>query len=430
MATWTDNKIRAFRPTATRQENSIGNGLYLVVQPSGAKSWALRYRQGGKPVKLTLGTFFAGDKDAPEPKIGGPLTLNGARGLASAARIEIAKGGDPVAAKREAKQAKQQADANTFEAVALDYLEDKCGMKLDDKGKPTFSGEKRSAKWEHATLLRLVFPEIGKRPIAQVKRLEVKHLLKKIKNERGPVMADRTLAIIRTVMNWFALCDEDFRSPIVRGMEHTKQSERARERVLSDNELRAVWKVSGEMNDPFAALVRFLLLTAARRTEAAAMEWSEVKDGVWTLPASRNKTGKELARPLSEVAMLVLPPKIEGCPYVFTYDGRRPLAGYGGLKERFDKRVEAAMLGEAIPNWRLHDLRRTARSLMGRADVPSDHAERCLGHVIPGVRGVYDRHKYEAAMERAYELLARQIESIVNPPADNVVAFSKTGEGE
>jgi integrase len=250
-------------------------------------------------------------------------------------------------------------------------------------------------------------------------------------------MADRVLAILRMVTNWFALGSDDYLSPIVRGMAFTKQSDRARKRILFDDEIRAVWKVSGESNDPFAALVRFLLLTAARRTEASALTWTEVKDGVWTLPASRNKVGKkegDLVRPLSRAAMAVLEarPKIEGCAFVFTYDGRRSIAGYSKLKRRFDEAVLAELRKHnpeaELPNYVLHDLRRTARSLMSRADVQPHHAERCLGHVIGGVQGVYDRHKYQAEMARAYDALAAQIERIVNPPsADNVVALPSRG---
>jgi integrase len=202
--------------------------------------------------------------------------------------------------------------------------------------------------------------------------------------------------------------------------------------VLDDRELAAVWKVSGEWDDPFAAFVRFLLLTAARRNEAALMAWAEIDDGVWTLPAARNKVAarsskmKDLVRPLSKMAIEAMP-KVEGCKYVFTYDGRRPLTGFSKPKQRFDERV-AKVLGEPIQNWTLHDLRRTARSLMSRAGVLPHHAERCLGHVIGGIEGIYDRHKYEPEMLAAYEMLAAQIETIVNPPTDNVVAFLKAGE--
>jgi integrase len=425
---WTDNKIRALKATSERQEIALRDGLYLIIQPSGARSFAFRYRAGKRPVKLKLGDYFGGDvKAAPEPKIGGFLTLETARQLVWDTRAQITKGTDPVAAKKEAKQAKQQADENTFEAVALNYLQLECGMKNVEGGKPAFDDRKRSAGAEYATLKRLVFPVIGKRPISQIRRLEINHLLDKIQKERGLVMRDRTLAAIRTIMGWHAIRDETYNSPIVKGMAKAKQADRARKRVLFDDELRAVWKVSGEMNDPFGALVRFLLLTAARRTEASALPWSEIKDGVWTLPKERNKTKVELVRPLSAVALIVLPPRIEGCKYVFSYDGRRALTGFVRTKQRLDEAV-AKELGGPIENWTLHDLRRTARSLMAKARVPREYAEKCLGHVIGGVEGTYDRHDYLAEMRIAYEALAQQIWRIVDPPEDNVVVLHKTGE--
>ena len=180
-------------------------------------------------------------------------------------------------------------------------------------------------------------------------------------------------------MNWYASRSDDFRSPIVRGMARTKPREQARDRILTDEELRAVWR-QAEANGVFGAFIRFVLLTAARRTEAAAMAWTEIDGGDWTLPASRNKTKVDLIRPLSKAALAVLNECRTGSPFVFSIDGKAPISGYSALKEAFDKALP-------LPRWTLHDLRRTARSLMSRAGVPSDHAERCLGHVIGGIRG-------------------------------------------
>jgi integrase len=232
----------------------------------------------------------------------------------------------------------------------------------------------------------------------------------------GVVMADRTLAVIRRVMNWHATRSDDFRSPVVRGMARVNASETARSRILSDDELCAVWAAT-EGAGPFSALVRFLLLTGARRTEAAAMTWNEIVGADWTLPARRNKAKVDLVRPLSAAAQAVLAaqPRIEGCPYAFS-NGRAPLSGYSLPKRRLDA-------ASGTSGWTLHDLRRTARSLLSRAGVSADHAERCLGHVIGGVRGIYDRHEYGREKLLAFEALAAQIERIVNPPASNVTAL-------
>jgi integrase len=280
-------------------------------------------------------------------------------------------------------------------------------------------------------LERLVYKEVGDRPITDIRRSEIIRLLDRIEAgelkdkdgdpiKGGPVMADRTLAVVRKIMNWHATRSDDFRSPIVRGMARTKPKERTRSRTLTDHELRAVWKAAGDGKGPFPALVKFLLLTAARRSEAAGLSWAEIDDADWTLPAARNKTKLDLVRPLNEAAQAVLDaqPEIDGCPYVFTTDGRAPLSGFSKFKRDFDKAC-------GVTGWTLHDLRRTARSLMSRAAVNSDHAERCLGHVIGGVRGTYDRHEYYDERKQAFEALAAQIERVVNPPKGNVTEMPK-----
>ncbi len=145
------------------------------------------------------------------------------------------------------------------------------------------------------------------------------------------------------------------------------------------------------------------------------MTWGEISQGDWVLPAARNKVKVDLARPLSAAAQSVLGnlPRIGRRGLVFTTDGERLLGGFSKFKRHFDRAC-------GVTDWTLHDLRRTARSLMSRAGVPSDHAERCLGHVMPGVRGTYDRHEYLEEKRRAFEALAAQIERIVNPQ-ENVV---------
>jgi integrase len=178
-----------------------------------------------------------------------------------------------------------------------------------------------------------------------------------------------------------------------------------------------VWKTAETTPGPFGSYVQFLLLTAARRSEASDMVRSELSGTDWTLPADRNKTKVDLVRPLSAAALEVLSKvtKLAGCEFVFSTDGKNPISGFTMFKEKFDKAC-------GVTGWTLHDLRRTARSLMSRAGVNSDHAERCLGHVIAGVRGTYDRYEYHAEKRHAFEALAGQIDRIVNR-RDNVAVL-------
>jgi integrase len=388
----TDLGIRALRPQAKRYEEPLGHGLYIAVQPSGHRSYAVRYRFAGKPRKLTLP---------------GGLTLAAARKAAADALYEITQGRDPGAARRQQKQAQRLAATDTVQAICEDYFRRE-GSKL------------RSGRRRQHELEQKVYPVLGDRPITEIKRSDMVRLFDRIEETAGGPTADLVKAFLSRIFNWHAARSDDFRSPIVRGMARTKPRERARSRVLTDDELRAVWKTAAEQADPFAALIRFLLLTAARQGEAVAMPWREVDGTDWVLPPERNKVKVELVRPLSSTAQALLAklPRIADSKFVFT-TGHRPLGSLSTRKRRFDKQC-------GVTGYTLHDLRRTARSLMSRAGVSADHAERCLGHVIGGVPGVYDRHRFHEEMHRAYEALAAQIERIVNP-TDNVTEFKRTG---
>jgi integrase len=365
-------------------------GLYLIVQPSGKKSFALRYRRpiDRRPAKLTLGN--------------GSMGLAAARAAAKAALYEVSQGRDPGMAKAEERHRAQAAAANTLRAVVEEYL-DREGKKLRTVGQ-------RRRAFE-----RLVFPALGNRPIADIQRVDVVRLLDRVEDNSGPRMADMVLVILGRVFNWHAARSDTFRSPIVRGMGRVNARERARSRVLSDDELRCVWNAANALAPPRGALIKFLLLTAARRSEVVGLRWPEIVGGEWVLPASRNKTKQELVRPLSATALAALAsiPRIDGCEYVFSTDGQRPLSGLSWVKTDLDK-------ASGVRGWRLHDLRRTARTLMSRAGIGADIAERCLGHVIGGVRGIYDRHEFCSEKKHAFEALAAVIERIVNPQA-NVV---------
>jgi integrase len=395
MKALTDIAIRNLRAGPKRREipDPGCRGLYVVVQPSGLCGFAVRYRFAGTSRKLTLPTGVG---------------LAAARKLAAAAMFDVAQGHDPAETKRAARGAQRRARQDTFASVAAEYLERESRKPADR--------QLRTLKWRQQVLARHVFPVLGSRPVGDIKRSEIIRLLDRIEDGSGATMADRTLAIVRLILNWHAMRSDDFRSPIVRGMMRVGAEEKTRDRILTDDELRAVWDTAAEGRDLFDYLVSFLLLTGARKAEAARMEWDELADGVWTLPASRNKTKRTLVRPLSKAAIAVLDevPRIAGSRFVFTGDGLRPLGGFTHRKQRFDGRCN-------VVGWTVHDLRRTARSLLSRAGVPVDHAEKCLGHVVPGIRATYDRHAYGEEMRRAYEALAAQVLHIVDPPAANVV---------
>jgi integrase len=363
-------------------------GFGLVVTSSGHRSYCAQYRSHGRSRRYTIG-------DAAR------IDLEAARRRARQIFGQVAHGADPMADKRK----ESEAGKNSLRPVCESYLARE-------------GGKIRTAELRRATLERLVYPKLGARQIDDVRRLDVVHLLDDIEDTRGPAMADQVLAILRRVFNWHAVRSEEFRSPIVRGMNRRDAEARARERVLTDAELAAVWKASESYGGPWGQFIRFLLLTACRRNEAAGMTWAEIQGDTWIIPRERYKTNTDITLPLSGRALFTLAsiPRLEGCDFVFSTDGRSPISGFSTFKLRFD-----AACG--VKDWRLHDLRRTARSLLSRAGVNPDTAERCLGHKITGIRGIYDQHPFITEMRHAFEALASTIERIVNPPGDNVVVL-------
>jgi Arm DNA-binding domain len=177
----TDIGVRALRPQAKRYEKPAGHGLYVVVQPSGRKSYALRYRFAGKTRKLTLP---------------GGLTLAAARKAAADALYEIEQGRDPATARRQQRQAQKLAAADTFQAIAEEYFRRE-------------GGSLRSARRRQRDLGRLVYPVIGDRPIAKIKRSEMVRLLDQIEETSGAIGADLTLAFVRRK---FRTMDNDVRN--------------------------------------------------------------------------------------------------------------------------------------------------------------------------------------------------------------------------
>ena len=349
-------------------------GFTARCLPSGAISYDLRYRTAtGDRRRLSLGLH-------------GAVTPDQARSIAERRLDDLAKDIDPASER-------QRQRTTTVNAVLDNYVD-------------RMMGTKRTAPAQISAFDRLVRPYMGERTIYDLRRADIAGLLDSIEDSSGRVMADRTLAYLRSCFNWQQSRDDQFVSPIIRGMARTTTKELERDRVLTDDEIRAIWKATSE--GVFGALVRFLLLTAARRDEARVMTWQEIHGTDWILPATRNKAKVELVRPLSKAARDVLARLPRNSDYVFA--GRNAaINSRSASKKRLDR-------DSGITNWRIHDLRRTASTLMSRAKVSPDHKERCLGHVIGGVRGVYDRWEYHAEKREAFEKLAALVRTITRQP--------------
>ena len=392
LKTLTPIGIAKLKPSGIRYEvrDAGCRGLRLVVQPSGHKSFHIRLWFRGKGYNLTLGPWLDAAATGTEPVLGAPLTLADARVLAAQCLRQVKTGTHPGAL------ARRQVDESSVQSVADEYMKRE-GSKLRSAAQIKYDFD-------------LICKTLGTRLIAEVKLSDLVRLRDGIEENNGPMAARRVLSSWQTLATWHSSRTDDFRPPVIRKL---KAKPTSRSRVLADEELRAVWNAAEAFDGPFGKYVQFLLLTATRRNEALDMRRSElVGADTWGVPAARYKTKLDVLIPLSRSAQAIISalPVIAPGDVVFTNDGRRPFGGIGRYKRELDAT-------SGVTGWTIHDLRRTARTLLSRAGVDADIAERCLGHVVGGIRGVYDRHAYEQEKRKAFEALAGQIEIIIRDHA-------------
>lgn len=384
------------------------SGLYLVVQPSGSKSWALRYRFGGKPAKLTLGRW---------PVMG----VADARAAATEALDTLDHGRNPAGEKKAREEAAAQTNRDTVAAVIELFLR-------------RHASHNRRGDDVAAMFKREIMKKWGEREIQSIGKRDVIEVLDAIVDRGSPVTANRLRAHLNTLFNWAKGRDIVQANPLD-GIK-PPAPEKPRDRVLTDDEIRLFWNACDGLAYPFGPLYRILLLTGQRLREVAEMTWREVDGNTWTLPADRSKNGDEHVIPLSPEVMAIL----EGLPrigrYAFTTTGETPVSGFTRAKERLDKLMDEAVnkdLPEGaepvkIPPFTIHDLRRTAATGMAGLRFPPHVVEAVLNHrsgTRRGVAGVYNRFDYADEKRAALDAWARRVAALIEGEAGNVVRIER-----
>ena len=417
--------VEKAKTSPARQEMPDGAlpGFYLIVQPSGAKSWALRYRYAGKTKKLTIGTY---------PK----LQLGEAREIARESFLLIEKGKDPAALR---KGSEAPAD-KSIEDIARRFVQ----QYVMHVNRPKTQIERArilGLKIERDSTLTLrnnansVIGRWGKRSVSSISGRDVVDLIDGIFEQRKPIMANRTLALIKRLFSW-AVGKKYLSSSPCEGVE-APGKENKRRRVLKPDELRAVWKAAERLGWPAGAAYRLLILSGQRKSQVslARLEDFDLKEKLWTIPPEREGTKGEDAHVLPITA------EIEGivraCPhshgYLFsTTGGEKPLTIGDKLKRQIDKlaleelRREAAERGDdpsgvALEDWTNHDLRRTMRTGLSSLAIPEGDLVRelVIGHKQKGVHAIYDVHQYLDEKRIALELWAAKVRSISDPTNKN-----------
>jgi len=416
-------------------------GLYLVVQPSGAKSWALRYRFDGKPRKLTLGSVLLkrdGDEIEGVLPLGQPMTLPEARRAAREALQTLAEGRDPNEAKKVAQAAKA--------ARAADLDRDRDLVRVQGERFIERYCKPRNRSWKEVErqFKIEINPVWGERRVQDIGKRDVLDLLDAIIDRGSPVTANRVFASVRRFFGWLIERDVVQASPCTGIKKPTR--EKSRERILTDVEIRLFWKATEGFDHPFGPMWRLLLLTGQRRNEIAGMRCAELaldgEEPCWLIPGSRTKNGNEHYVPLAPgvVEIIKAQPKIGKTGLVLTTTGETPVSGFSRSKARLDAAMLGIMQKEAdkagedptkatLTPWTLHDLRRTLASGMARLNINLPVIEKCLNHTsgsFAGIVGVYQRHEFKEEKRAALEAWANFVDQLVNDrPGDNVVAIAR-----
>jgi integrase len=394
-------KLQSIKPPAPKPDGGVATVDYfdqalpcfgLRVSSTDTRAWFLLKRLDGRVRRFTIGR-------APRIKDGPGLTLAQARAEAARMAAQVEAGKDPKAIAEAALAAAAppapvaKANGDTFRALVTAYVEG--------------YAKREQRRWADTQriLNKYAVPAWSDRSIYSITRRDVAERLDEIQAGSGTVTANQVLATVRAMFNWRALRDDTFTVPIVPGMARGKITRR--ERVLSDAEIKAIVPQLG--TDTFSAIVRVLFLTLQRRDEVGRMRWADIDFDacLWTIPQDSYKTGLIQKVPLTPeaVAIIQAQPRFDRCPLVFTVSGRTHFQGFSKKKADLD-------IASGVTGWVLHDIRRTGRTLLARAGVSRDIAERVLGHVLPGIERTYNLYDYLPEKRAALEVLASELEKI------------------
>jgi integrase len=441
----TDRKLKSLKRDEKRADklghydtwDAVVPGLGVRTSTTGRRTFVLmaRYPGSRNPTRRALGTY-------------GELTLEQAREKARNWLEQVRRGIDPAIAEEDARQAALRLQANTFAAVAEDYL------RLQVIGQDPEHPRQRKAKEVERDFRKVFIALWGERPITTISRQDVLGLIEGVRDNgtaatlaaygkggkaekaAAPGQARNLLGYLKTFFRWANKRDTyGLEGSPCEYLKATDIAERqASERTLNDAELLAFWEATGRLPYPYGPIYRLLLLSGLRLNEVADAMWSEfdLPKGIWTIPASRMKGKNGKARPHSVpltadiLAILGSLPRFNGGEYLFsTTNGASPV----WVSDKVKRRLDAAMLdilkesarkrGDNLakvnlPAWVNHDLRRTLRSRLSELRVNADVAEAILAHVKPGIRGVYDRYEHFDEKRQALELWSGQLKAITS----------------
>ena len=374
--------MQRLKPPQTGQVDYFDRGypgLALRLSFGGGKSFTYHYRVGGRQRRLTLGLFPA-------------MSLAQARKVWRAAREDAQAGRDPATTR------KREAGATDFLGVFEEWL------RRDQAKNKTKGAVERLIRKD-------VIPLWGHRQIASIGRRDVLDVIDGVADRGSPITARRLHAHIHRLFRWAVgrgIIEANPASDLPKPGAETK-----RDRVLSDDELKAIWNAAAQVGWPFGDAIRVLILTGARRDEVGSLRWSEITGDVINLKGERTKNAEPHTIPLSALATNIIKqmPRVANSERVFSTNGKTSISGWSRAKARLDELA-------GVDDWRLHDLRRTVATGLQKLGVNLQTIEAVLGHTSgsrSGVVGVYQRHSFDAEKRAALEAWGQHITALVEP---------------
>lgn len=394
-------------------------GFGLKVTPAGKRSYIYQYRIGGRGAKTKRWTIGSH---------GSPWTPATARTEAERLALLVGQGTDPVDAERlRQRQAATLGFAEYIETFTDRYLKLEWGD-----------------SWPLAKrrLEMYAVPALKDRPLPEIRAYEITGILDKVREQ--PALARNLHAVLRKLFNWAERRDDIEVSPMHKI--DAPSGAKARKRVLTDDELLALWRATYKLNDPFGQFVRLLICTLQRRSEVAVLAWPEFSrnEQMWRLPGERAKNNADHLVPLNALATAELDAlgwKRRGL--LFTTTGKTAISGFSRMKRSLDAKMltelqaiyaeRAERSGEeaeeaAIAPWRLHDIRRTGTTRMQGLGIPIEVTEKVINHLsgeTAGIRGVYNLWAYADEKRRALDAWSSWLDTLAGREApDNVVPIA------
>ncbi len=387
----TARTVKAIRPPASGRIEYWDQGLpglWLRVSDRGRKSWGITYRHNGRQRRLTIGKF---------PN----LTLADARDKARVLLRQVGFGQDPAEEKR------QIAMGATFGEMAARYLREHA------------IPNKKSWREDRRALDRDLLPRFGTRKAADIKRGEIVAILQSIKDRGAPILANRTLEIVRRMYNWGRTREIVEFNPCA-GIEKLSK-ELQRDRVLSNDEIKSLWHALADEPVHIAGRYQLLLLTAQRGGEVRHMRWQDIDlaDGWWTIPKEFSKNGLSHRVPLTGPVRDILEDLLgEARDDIWVF----PSPAVPG-PIRSDTKANRRLRLRSGVDFRPHDLRRTAASKMaGELGIDRLTLAKILNHLDGTVTAIYDRHSYDAEKRNALDAWAKRLTKILRARAPAIAA--------